>query len=284
MGARLQLMAVGKTGSSTLEETLEACHTTFGRVQALTHEHDQSMRALRDCDSATSLILSVRAPITRLLSAWRENRFQEGRAGFRFNDNDELFRTPNELGCALGSDNEGLAAAAEASMLHTYHIRNNLASYLVSPQFLRDSASGRIFHVLRAEHLGNDLAELIARLWPANASLAPSADAKAVALRAGGKRKAACPGGEGRQASPSATSTIMHRRQSLNRSRGGVAVRKYGSLSRSAFDRFRRHPLVVQDYELIDFLAGCGFVPASYAQEVRAIDRALVLDEQRVAL
>ena len=233
MGARLQLMAVGKTGSSTLEETLEACHTAFGRVQALTHEHDQSMRALRDCDSATSLILSVRAPITRLLSAWRENRFQEGRAGFRFNDNDELFRTPNELGCALGSDNEGLAAAAEASMLHTYHIRNNLASYLVSPQFLRDSASGRIFHVLRAEHLGNDLAELIARLWPANASLAPSADAKAVALRAGGKRKAACPGGEGRQASPSATSTIMHRAsisQPKPRWRGGPQVRFAQSL------------------------------------------------------
>ena len=167
-GAHLQLMAVGKTGSSTLEEMLEECDTAFGRVQALSHEHDISMRALRDCDSTSSLIFSVRAPISRLLSAWRENRFQEHRAGFRFQDNNDLFRTPNELGCAIGSDNDGLAAAAEASMLHSYHIRNNLASYLVSPQFLRDTASGRIFHVLRAEHTDADLAELMARLWPAN--------------------------------------------------------------------------------------------------------------------
>ena len=35
----------------------------------------------------------------------------------------------------------------------------------------------------------------------------------------------------------------------------------------------------MQDYELIDFLAVCGFVPAGYAQEVRALDRALVRDE-----
>lgn len=276
-GAHLQLMAVGKTGSSTLEEMLEECDTAFGRVQALSHEHDISMRALRDCDSTSSLIFSVRAPISRLLSAWRENRFQEHRAGFRFQDNNDLFRTPNELGFALGSDDDGLAAAAEASMLHSYHIRNNLASYLVSPQFLRDTASGRIFHVLRAEHTDADLAELMARLWPANASLAPST------RRERGRRKGTCPG-EGQQrvqqASPTAASTIIHRRrQSLNLSHGGSKVLKYGTLSRSAFERFLQHPLVVQDYELIDFLAGCGFVPAGYAQEARALDRALVRDE-----
>ena len=81
------------------------------------------------------------------------------------------------------------------------------------------------------------------------------------------------------QASPTAASTIIHRRQSLNLSHGGAEVLKYGALSRSAFERFLQHPLVVQDYELIDFLAGCGFVPAGYAQEVRALDRALVRDE-----
>ena len=161
-------------------------------------------------------------------------------------------------------------------MLHSYHIRNNLASYLVSPQFLRDTASGRIFHVLRAEHTDADLAELMARLWPANASLAPST------RRTRGRRKGTCPG-EGQrvqQASPTAASTIIHRRrQSLNLSHGGAKVLKYGTLSRSAFERFLQHPLVVQDYELIDFLAGCGFVPAGYAQEVRALDRSLVRDE-----
>ena len=283
-GAHLQLMAVGKTGSSTLEEMLEECDTAFGRVQALSHEHDISMRALRDCDSTSSLIFSVRAPISRLLSAWRENRFQEHRAGFRFQDNNDLFRTPNELGCALGSDDDGLAAAAEASMLHSYHIRNNLASYLVSPQFLRDTASGRIFHVLRAEHTDADLAELMARLWPANASLALSAANASLApstRRKRGRRKGTCPG-EGQrvqQASPTAASTIIHRRISLNLSHGGAKVLKYGTLSRSAFERFLQHPLVVQDYELIDFLAGCGFVPAGYAQEVRALDRSLVRDE-----
>ena len=288
-GARLQLMAVGKTGSSTLEEMLEECDTAFGRVQALSHEHDISMRELRDCASTSSLIFSVRAPISRLLSAWRENRFQEHRAGFRFQDNNDLFRTPNELGCALGSDNDGLAAAAEASMLHTYHIRNNLASYLVSPQFLRDTASGRIFHVLRAEHTDADLAELMARLWPANASLAQPWRSRLQTHpwrprhgRKSGSRKGTCPG-EGQQhvqqASPTAAWTIIHRRQSLNLSHGGAEVLKYGALSRSAFERFLQHPLVVQDYELIDFLAGCGFVPAGYAQEVRALDRALVRDE-----
>ena len=162
-------------------------------------------------------------------------------------------------------------------MLHTYHIRNNLASYLVSPQFLRDSASGRIFHVLRTEHMDTDLAKLMARLWPANASLAPSV------RRRRGRRKGTCPGEgqqpweRGQRASPSK----IHRRQSLNIhvSHGGAKVLKYGTLSRSAFEGYLRHALVVQDYKLIDFVAGCGFVPASYAQEVRAIDRALVLDE-----
>ena len=170
-------------------------------------------------------------------------------------------------------------------MLHSYHIRNNLASYLVSPQFLRDTASGRIFHVLRAEHTDADLAELMARLWPANASLALSAANASLApstRRKRGRRKGTCPG-EGQQrvqqASPTAASTIIHRRISLNLSHGGAKVLKYGSLSRSAFERFLQHPLVVQDYELIDFLAGCGFVPAGYAQEVRALDRALVRDE-----
>ena len=66
-------------------------------------------------------------------------------------------------------------------MLHSYHIRNNLASYLVSPQFLRDTASGRIFHVLRAEHTEADLAELRAAHDALQAALARVKPAEPVA-------------------------------------------------------------------------------------------------------
>ena len=49
-----------------------------------------------------------------------------------------------------------------------------------------------------------------------------------------------------------------------------------GKLSHCAFTNLLAHEVIQQDYEIIDHLAACGFVPADYAAEARAVDARLV--------
>lgn len=241
LSIEFQFLHIGKTGGSTLRN--EFAHTVdLQRAEMLGHSWSQ--QATATCSTRqprNKYVFFVRAPVSRYVSAYisRLDYGAPGKPGPDWSAEEkaafEAFTSPDELGCALGSSNYTTRRAAQAAIMTIGHTSLDLERYWNGIDNLR-KCSDQVWFVGRTEYFDDDLDTLRRKLGEENVML-----------------------GKG------FTKLAEHTQPA-----------KYDNLTKLSSCAVKNLRLWYhKDYEIIDYLASIGKLPASYPDEVRLADDAL---------
>jgi Sulfotransferase family len=175
----IHFLHIGKTGGTAVKHAL-AQMSESARSRLKIHGHDKTFMEIV---CGQRIIFFLRDPISRFISAFYSRRRQgrpkydspwseAERAAF------ERFATPNELGMALSSGDDGERNAAVAAMQSIYHIKSPYADWLGDEQYFL-SRIGDVFFIGFQETLDNDFRALKDKLSLAELISLPSDDLQA---------------------------------------------------------------------------------------------------------
>ena len=134
----LNVLHIGKTGGTALKHVL-AENAAGSRYQLLFRGHDV---ALADVPDGEQFMFLIRDPLTRFVSAFN-GRLREDRPRYHYPWRAEervafaIFKTPDELACALSSGDGELRAQAEAAMHGIGHVNTPYTSWFPSERAFR---------------------------------------------------------------------------------------------------------------------------------------------------
>jgi len=238
----MTFLHIGKTGGSSLKTALED-HISNMKLQMLDHEGSKQfvldlLHGTRRLQSE-SIVLFVRAPVHRFVSAWI-SRLRQGQPDYYIpwttgeEEAFQFFASPDALACALSSADNSTTEKARKAMAEIHHVKDSLSSYLQGLEGIK-TISSSIALVGRTEYMDEDYASFLQLL-------------------------------EARDLLDSSPPTELP--QVHNTSSDEWDQYKY--LSRCAVLNLRKH--YSEDYQIIRYLSSIGFVNSSYADEVEASD------------
>lgn len=158
--AEYQFLHIGKTGGSSLVREFGGIIRTQ-RAAFVTHLDSRNLtRTCSDSLYKHKYIFFVRSPLRRFVSGWI-SRYRQYNI---INDWEEMFafrtfRSPNHLGCALGSKDKKERHQAERAINGISHTAHDLAWYWNGWENLK-SCGSQIFFTGRVEHFDEDTARL----------------------------------------------------------------------------------------------------------------------------
>lgn len=236
LSVEFQFLHIGKTGGSTIHQEFQ---DAVDLDRTVMFGHNPTEVATRNCSERpnTKYIFFVRAPIARFISGWI-SRFVFGLEPDALYpvtpeeiESFKTFKSPDQLGCALGSTNATTREAALRSIHAIQHTRQDLNWYWHGIDNVR-ACHDQIFFVGRTEHLDEDVDDLASRL----------------------------------RAEHVLQNNITHLHvHSLSHQYDGL--RELGPCAVQHLREYYR-----RDYDIIDYLASVGLLPASYPDEVESID------------
>lgn len=154
----IHFLHIGKTGGSAIHAALALVRSEFG-IQPWGHE-----QKIPHITPGEKIFFAVRDPISRYISGFN-SRLRKGRPR---NNNEwsakeriafERFSTPNKLAEALSSGDPDELAAAHHAMSDIEHVRDKLAHWLVSRDYLFSRADD-IVQILSQDDLDADFERL----------------------------------------------------------------------------------------------------------------------------
>lgn len=161
---RFHFLHIGKTGGTTFKKVLAAHLRIHPAAPLLAHGHTMTLEQARAVLPNGRLAFFVRDPVERFISGFN-SRLRMGRPRYNNPWSPEeaiafpLFPTPNDLAEALSSGDADRHASAVRAMHGISHVRNSLASFLVSIEFLNEMAD-RICFIGDMRNFDADLAVL----------------------------------------------------------------------------------------------------------------------------
>jgi len=167
----------GKTGGTALKDGL----AKVAQEKSWLRLHNHSTRLL-DISPGEQVIFFLRDPITRFVSGFYSRQRQGQPRYFSPWSSAEaaafsVFRTANELGEALSSENDVPRASAQMAMRAIEHVRDSYWRWLGNPEIL-GRRSGDIFFIGQQENLADD-AKALAKLLGVAALDLPDDDVRA---------------------------------------------------------------------------------------------------------
>jgi hypothetical protein len=142
----LHFLHVSKTGGTAVKTAL-APHLRDGRFIIRTHEHEKTFR---DIPPGEGIFFVLRDPQTRFVSGFY-SRLRQGMPRYSHpwsaaeKVTFEHFKTANQLALALGSQNPGERAAAEAAMQSIGHMRGFFTRWFESEDYFISRLSDVFF-------------------------------------------------------------------------------------------------------------------------------------------
>lgn len=230
MSIEFQFLHVGKNGGRTL-------HAEFTQIADLNRAemlgHTSAPQATKMCTThKNKYIFFVRAPVARFVSAYMWEVLGYYGNGTNW-DGREVFKSADELGCALDSPNATTRRAAEDTFDTILHAKWDLNHYWNGLENLK-ACIDQVYFVGRTEHFEDDVNELVEML--------------------------------GREHAINASAfTPMYEHEASSK-----ATEKLGELGPCAVNALKKY--YRRDYEIIDYLASVGKLSASYPEEIRRID------------
>jgi hypothetical protein len=161
----LHVMHIGKTGGTALNHVLVEHHQA-ARYRLLFGGHEVT---LADIPEGERFMFFIRDPLTRFVSAFN-GRLREDRPRYHYpwNDNERrafaIFKTPDQLGAALSSDDAHLRAEAEFAMRGIGHLNSGYAYWFSGADALRARIDD-VFFIGFQDRLDDDF-ELLKRKLP----------------------------------------------------------------------------------------------------------------------
>lgn len=134
----LHVMHIGKTGGTALNHVLVEHHQAT-RYKLMFGGHEVT---LADIPRGERFMFFIRDPLSRFVSAFN-GRLREDRPRYNYPWNEEerraftVFKTPDQLGAALSSDDPVLRTQAEDAMRGIGHLKTGYAFWFGDPDALR---------------------------------------------------------------------------------------------------------------------------------------------------
>jgi hypothetical protein len=161
----LHVMHIGKTGGTALNHVLVE-HHQVARYRLVFGGHEVT---LADVPRGERFMFFIRDPLTRFVSAFN-GRLREDRPRYHYPWNDDerrafsLFKTPDQLGAALSSEDPDVRAEAEAAMRGIGHLNTGYSYWFSHADALRARIDD-IFFIGFQDRLDEDF-ELLKRKLP----------------------------------------------------------------------------------------------------------------------
>jgi hypothetical protein len=166
----LSFMHIGKTGGTTLKAVLTQHNNRSPDLAVELHPHSVTLPWLETNRPEHRCIFFVRDPIDRFVSGFN-SRLRCGRPRYNFPWSQgeaitfSYFRTANDLAEGLDSPERSRRCAARVGMREIAHVRQGLADFLVSAEYLEDcKQAGSFFFIGTQETFRHDLESLRALL------------------------------------------------------------------------------------------------------------------------
>ncbi|HTX46742.1 MAG TPA: sulfotransferase family 2 domain-containing protein [Solirubrobacteraceae bacterium] len=173
---RAHYLHIGKTGGTAIIAALGPL-TDAGPYEIVLDGHDVDLRQI---PAGEKFFFVVRDPLERFVSAFCDRqRRSRPRYDVGWTLEEEraygLFSTPDSLGCALSSPDEGLRAAAHEAMTSIYHVRHSYWHWFEDPEYF-NSRLGDVLFIMWLPSLHSLFPQLCAILGLREAPELPSDD------------------------------------------------------------------------------------------------------------
>lgn len=165
---------IGKTGGTAFNAVLRD-HKKNGTGEFVgRYGHRTTLEMVADGDMTRNLIFFVREPVARFISAFNSRLRQgypryQGEWGPEEARAFEMFKTPNQLAEALGSDDEKTREDAVFAMNSIRHLKRAYKRYLGSVKLL-EREKDRIFFIGTTESFNDDF-EILRKLLKIDPSI-----------------------------------------------------------------------------------------------------------------
>jgi hypothetical protein len=143
---RAHYLHIGKTGGTAIIAALGPV-TNAGQYEIVLDGHDVDLRQI---PLGEKFFFVVRDPLERFVSAFCDRqRCSRPRYDVGWTLEEEraygLFSTPDSLGCALSSPDDGLRAAAQEAMTSIYHVRHSYWHWFDDPEYFNSRLRDVLF-------------------------------------------------------------------------------------------------------------------------------------------
>jgi glycosyltransferase involved in cell wall biosynthesis len=173
----LHVMHIGKTGGTALNHVLVEHHEAT-QYKLMFGGHEVT---LADIPRGERFMFFIRDPLTRFVSAFN-GRLREDRPRYHYSWNEEerrafaVFKTPDQLGSALSSDDSELRRQAEDAMHGIGHLNTGYSFWFGSADALRER-SDDLFFIGFQDRLDDDFELLKQKLGLPREAELPRGDA-----------------------------------------------------------------------------------------------------------
>mmetsp|Transcript_41921 Transcript_41921/g.69497 ORF Transcript_41921/g.69497 Transcript_41921/m.69497 type:complete len:382 (+) Transcript_41921:56-1201(+) len=164
---KIVILHIGKTGGSSVRESLQSSLNTTRAYFADNNGHSESYRELHQCAEHPNHVFAyfVRAPVQRYVSAWVSRFRMGGNKMFAPWGLGELeafakFLTPDELGRALSASDPATRSDAQRAMHTIGHVKWGLSDYWGGLENF-EKCPNSTFFVGRTEHFDEDYLRLV---------------------------------------------------------------------------------------------------------------------------